>query len=197
MEVPPEKLNAPSPSTIDYLLTRRSASAKRMTGPGPNAEQIRQILSCAIRVPDHGKLAPWRFIVFEGDGRKRMGEILAAEVMSERDATPARADLERERFLRAPVVIAVVSRQRDAIAIPLWEQQMSSGASCTLMLLAAHALGFDACWITEWCAYHSGVLEKIGLKPGEQIAGYVYIGKSAVPLEDRKRPDLDSLVAWF
>jgi nitroreductase len=197
MEVPPEKLNAPSPSTLDYLLTRRSASAKRMTGPGPNAEQLGQILSTAIRVPDHGKLAPWRFIVFEGDARKRMGDILAAEVMTERDASPGRAEIERERFLRAPVVIGVVSRQRDGIAIPVWEQQMSAGASCTMMLLAAHALGFDACWITEWCAYHPGVLGKIGLKPGERIAGFVYIGKSAVPLGDRARPDLAPLVTWF
>ena len=196
-ELPPEKLNATSPSTLDYLLTRRSASAKRMTGPGPDPAQLRLILEAGARVPDHGKLAPWRFIVFEGEARKRMGDILAEQVMGERDATPVRADMERERFLRAPVVVAVVSRARDGIAIPVWEQQLSAGASCMTMLTAAHALGFDACWITEWCAYHPGVLERIGLKAGERIAGFIYLGKSGVPLEDRARPDVDALITRF
>ncbi len=196
-ELPPDKLNVPSPSTLDYLLSRRSASAKRMTGPGPDAGQLKQILAAGARVPDHGKLAPWRFIVFEGDARKRMGDILAEAVMGERDASPERANIERERFLRAPVIVGVVSRIRDGIAIPVWEQQMSAGASCTMMLLAAHALGFDACWITEWCAYHPQVLQRIGLQPTERIAGYIYIGTSSVPLEDRARPDLDPLITRF
>ena len=173
-----------------------------MTGPGPDAGQLRAILECGARVPDHGKLAPWRFIVFEGDGRARMGDILAEAAMGERDDAPAeareaRAAMERGRFLRAPVVIGVVSRVREGIVIPVWEQQMSAGASCMAMLTAAHALGFDAQWITEWCAYDAGVLKRIGLAEHERIAGFIYVGKSAVPLEDRARPDVDALITRF
>jgi len=193
----PERLNAPSPSTIDLLLSRRSGSAKAMTGPGPDAAQLKQILSAAIRVPDHGKLAPWRFIIFEGDGRARMGDILAGAVMSERDASPERAETERGRFLRAPLVIGVVSRVREGFVIPAWEQQLSAGAACMNILIAATSLGFVANLITEWCAYHPRVLERIGLKQGERIAGFIYIGQSTVPVEDRRRPDLDPLVTRF
>jgi nitroreductase len=196
-ELPPERLNAPSPSTIDLLLSRKSGSAKAMTGPGPNPAQLNRILSAAIRVPDHGKLSPWRFIVFEGDARARMGEVLAEAVMGERDASPERAETERKRFLRAPTVVGVVSRVREAFAIPAWEQQMSAGAACMNILIAATSLGFVANWITEWCAYHPLVLERIGLKQGERIAGFIYIGTSAVPLEDRARPALEPLVTRF
>jgi nitroreductase len=197
MEVSPERLNTPSPSTIDLLLTRRSGSAKTMTGPGPNPEQLNQILSAAIRVPDHGKLAPWRFIVFEGDARDRMGKILAEAVLTERDASPERAETERKRFMRAPMVIGVVSRVREGFVIPPWEQQMSAGAACMNILIAATSLGFVANLLTEWYAYHPQVLERIGLKQGERIAAFIYIGTPSVPLEDRKRPDLAPLVTRF
>jgi nitroreductase len=196
-EVPPDRLNTPSPSTIDLLLTRRSGSAKAMTGPGPNGEELNRILSAAIRVPDHGKLAPWRFIVFEGDGRDRMGKILAEAVLTERDASPERAETERKRFLRAPVVIGVVSRVREGFVIPPWEQQMSAGAACMNILIAATSLGYAANLLTEWCAYHPLVLERIGLTQGERIAGFIYIGTSSVPLEDRRRPDLGPLITRF
>jgi nitroreductase len=197
MEVPPERLNAPSPSTINLLLTRRSGSAKAMKGPGPDAAQLEQILCAAIRVPDHGKLAPWRFIIFQGEARERMGAILAEAVMGERDASPERAETERKRFLRAPTVIGVVSRVREGFAIPAWEQQMSAGAACMNILIAATSLGFVANLLTEWYAYHPVVLERLGLKQGERIAGFIYVGKAAVPLEDRRRPDLDALVTQF
>jgi nitroreductase len=197
MEVPSERLNTPSPSTIDLLLTRRSGSAKNMTGPGPDAGHLTQILSAAIRVPDHGKLAPWRFIVFEGEARERMGNILAEAVLTERDASPERAETERKRFLRAPTVIGVVSRVREGFVIPPWEQQMSAGAACMTILIAATSLGFVANLLTEWYAYHPLVLERLGLKQGERIAGFIYVGKSSVPLEDRKRPDLEPLVTRF
>jgi nitroreductase len=93
--------------------------------------------------------------------------------------------------------VGVVSRVREGIAIPVWEQQLSAGAVCQNMLIAAHALGFVACWITEWCAYNSCVFEKLGLKEGERIAGFIYIGKPAVALEERARPDLDMLITKF
>ena len=190
-------LNLPAPQTLDLLLSRRSGSAKMMKGPGPNADQLRTILAAGVRVPDHGKLTPWRFIVFEGDGRARMGAILAEAVAAERDISPERIEQERNRFMRAPIVIGVVSRVREQIPIPVWEQELSAGAVCMTMVLAAHAMGFVANWITEWCAYHPQVLAKIGLKPTERIAGYIYIGHPVEPLEDRPRPPVDSITTRF
>ncbi len=191
-------LNRPAPDAIDLLLSRRSGSAKTMTGPGPDASQLKRILAAASRTPDHGKLFPWRFIVFEGDGRKRMGELLAGSLKaSEAAPDEERLAAERSRFLRAPVVVAVVSRVRESIPIPEWEQILSAGAVCQTMLIAAHALGFVANWITEWPAYHPLVKDGLGLKSGERIAGFVYIGQPAVPLEERVRPDLDKIVTRF
>ena len=190
-------LNIAVPETLDLLLSRRSGSAKAMKGPGPDADQLRRILSAGVRVPDHGKLTPWRFILFEGEGRSRMGEILAEVIAGERDSSPERVEQERGRFMRAPVVIGVVSRAREQIPIPVWEQQLSAGAVCMTMLIAAHAMGFVANWITEWCAYHPKVLERIGLKPGERIAGFIYIGHPADRLEDRQRPPIDSITTRF
>ena len=190
-------LNLPAPQTLDLLLSRRSGSAKTMKGPGPDADQLRKILAAGVRVPDHGKLAPWRFIVFEGEGRARMGAILAEIIAGERDTSPERVEQERKRFMRAPVIIGVVSRIREQIPIPTWEQELSAGAVCMTMVMAAHAMGFVANWITEWCAYHPQVLAKIGLKPTERIAGYIYIGHPVEPLEDRPRPPVDSITTRF
>lgn len=193
----PKSLNVPAPHALDLLLSRRSGSAKAMTGPGPSAAELDTILTAGTRVPDHGKLAPWRFIIFAGEARERMGVILAECVMGERDASANRVEMERGRFLRAPVVVGVVSRVRDGIVIPAWEQQLSAGACCQNMLLAAHALGYVANWLTEWCAYAPAVLARIGLRPTERIAGFIYIGKSAVGLEDRARPELKGLITYF
>jgi nitroreductase len=191
-------LNRPAPDAIDLLLSRRSGSAKAMTEPGPTSDQVETILAAAMRVPDHGKLFPWRFIVFADEGRRRMGELLVEALReSEPQATSERLDMERHRFLRAPVVIGVVSRTREQIPIPEWEQILSAGAVCQTMLIAAHALGFVANWITEWPAYHPLVKERLGLKPGERIAGFVYIGTSAIALEERIRPDATKIVTRF
>ncbi|MBL6936296.1 MAG: nitroreductase [Alphaproteobacteria bacterium] len=191
-------LNCPAPDALDLLLSRRSGSAKTMTGPGPSPAQLEAILTAAARVPDHGKLFPWRFIVFEGDARSRMGELLAATLRdTDPQATPDRIEQERQRFLRAPAVVAVVSRVREQIPIPVWEQQLSAGAVCQTMLIAAHAIGFVANWLTEWPAYNATVKEKLGLKPGERIAGFVYIGQPALPLEERVRPDMTKIVTRF
>ncbi len=191
-------LNRQSPGTLDLLLSRRSGSAKAMTAPGPSPAQVNVLLRAASRVPDHGKLFPWRFIVFAGEARERMGALLAECLLaSEPQATPERLEQERGRFLRAPVVVGVVSRVREAIPVPEWEQILSAGAVCQTLLIAAHAMGFVANWITEWGAYHPLVKDRLGLKSGERIAGFVYIGTSAVPLEERIRPKLDALVTHF
>jgi nitroreductase len=191
------KLNIPVPETFDLLLSRRSGSAKAMKGPGPSPDQLRRILTSAVRVPDHGKLTPWRFILFEGEGRERMGAILAETVARAPDISPERIEQERNRFMRAPVIVGVVSRVREQIPIPVWEQELSAGAVCMTMVIAAHAMGFVANWITEWCAYHPHVLERIGLIPTERIAGYVYIGQPSDALEDRPRPTIESITTRF
>ena len=190
-------LNISVPQTLDFLLSRRSGSAKAMTGPGPSAADLDRILAAGVRVPDHGKLTPWRFVVFEREGRRRMGEILASVIADERDVSPERVAQERERFMRAPVVVGVVSRVREQIPIPMWEQQLSAGAVCMSIVIAAHAAGYVANWITEWCAYHPAVQERIGLKPTERIAGFIYIGQPADPLEDRPRPDIHAITTRF
>ena len=191
-------LNRPAPDALDLLLSRRSGSAKAMTGPGPSSAELEKILTAAARVPDHGKLFPWRFILFEGDARLRMGEALAECVTDvEPQASQERIEMERGRFLRAPVVVGVVSRVREGIPIPEWEQLLSAGAVCQNMLIAAHALGFVANWITEWPAYNARVKERLGLQAGERIAGFVYIGHPVQPLEERVRPELSKIVSRF
>ena len=193
-----DKLNDTSSGTLGLLLTRRSGSAKTMMAPGPSADELRRILAAGMRAPDHGKLFPWRFILFEGEARHGMGRLLV-ECLRENEpqASEERLALERNRFARAPVVVAVVSRVREAIPIPVWEQELSAGAVCQNILVAAHSMGFVANWITEWCAYDARVRERLGLKVGERVAGFIYIGTSAVPLEERVRPDPDALITRF
>jgi nitroreductase len=185
-------------NAIDLLKTRRSVKPVEMTGPGPSPADIETLLTIASRVPDHGKLAPWRFIVFEGPHRLTIGETLAAIFSSDRpDATPDQIDFERQRLARAPVVIAVVSRAAPHVKIPEWEQVMSAGAAAMNLVTAAHALGFAAAWLTEWYAYDRRVLDVLGLAPSEKIAGFVHIGKPARPPEDRPRPPLADIVTRF
>ncbi|HUO55009.1 MAG TPA: nitroreductase [Rhodoblastus sp.] len=184
--------------TIQLLATRRSAPPVQMRGPGPTAEELRQILTLAARVPDHGKLAPWRFIIFEGEGRARAGDILA-EIIARREpqAEAQRLELERGRFARAPLVIGVVSRAAPHVKIPVWEQELSAGAVCMALTVAATALGFRTAWLTEWLAYDREAMSRFGLADSERIAGYIYIGRVDSAPEDRVRPDLDSLTTVF
>jgi nitroreductase len=189
-------LNLPAPHALDLLLSRRSGSAKAMSEPGPSPEQLAAILKAGARAPDHGKLFPWRFIVFEGDGRERFGQMLG-DILEAEGERERQIDEERKRFLRAPVVVGVISAARELIKIPLWEQELSAGAVCQNLLIAAHASGFVANWITEWYAYHPKVKERLGLKPGERIAGFIYIGTSTVELEERPRPEMEKIVSYF
>lgn len=190
------RLNMPAPQALDLLLTRRSGSAKAMAEPGPSPEQLAAILKAGARAPDHGKLFPWRFIVFAGEARARFGAILG-EIVAAEGERERQVEEEQKRFLRAPVVVGVISSAREMIKIPVWEQELSAGAVCQNLLVAAHALGFVANWITEWCAYHPLVKEKLGMKPGERVAGFVYIGTSTAALEERLRPDMDKIVRYF
>ena len=188
--------NLPAPAAIALLLSRRSGSAKTMGGPGPSKEQLSQILQAGGRAPDHGKLFPWRLIVFEGKGREKFGAILA-EVLEAEGERPQQIEEESRRFLRAPVVIGVISSAREMHKIPVWEQELSAGAVCQNILIATHALGFVGNWITEWYAYHPVVKEKLGLKPGERMAGFIYIGTATAPLEERPRPEMKKITSYF
>jgi len=190
------KLNRTGPTALDLLLSRRSCKARDLKGPGPSKEQLANILKAGARVPDHGKLSPWRFILFEGEARERFADILV-NVLAQEGATPSQADDWRARVTSAPVVIGVVSSARELIKIPVWEQELSAGAVCQNLLIAAHSLGFVGSWLTEWYAYHPVVKQKIGLKPGERMAGFVYIGTPAIELEERPRPDMNAIVTRF
>ncbi len=183
-----------SHETLELLAQRRSTVADMLREPGPSAHDLEALLAVSARVPDHGKLAPWRFLVFEGDARSRAGEILAAVARS-RDPEMAedRLAIEQRRFARAPVVVAVVSRVTVPHKIPEWEQVLSAGAVCQTLLIAAHAMGYAGQWLTEWCAYDADVLAAFGLKPGERIAGYVYLGTAASDPMERKRPDVAAI----
>lgn len=184
--------------TLDHLLTRRSVSANALSEPGPDPSQLTKILTAAARVPDHKKLVPWRFVLFEGEARTDFGRVLAAACKAEESSPSAiRLETEAKRFLRAPVVVAVISRISKTHVVPEWEQVLSAGAACQNLVVAATSLGFGAQWITEWYAYSEGVWNALQLGEGERVAGFVYIGTPKERPDDRERPALDDIVtAW-
>jgi nitroreductase len=186
------------PDALELLKTRRSFKARELSSPGPSAAEIDTLLTVASRVPDHGKLTPWRFIVFEGEARRAAGAAIVAAFRAKYpDAKPEQAEAERERLARAPLVIAVVSRAAPHVKIPEWEQVLSAGAAAMSLVLAANALGYGANWITEWYAYDRTVLDALGLKPHEKIAGFVHIGRPPAPTEDRLRPALAEIASRY
>jgi len=183
---------------LELLKTRRSVKPIELVAPGPTAAELDTLLTVASRVPDHGKLTPWRFIVFAGEARRKAGDLIAQVFKANHpEAKDEHVDFERERLARAPLVIAVVSRAGPHVKIPEWEQVLSAGAAAMNLVTAAHALGFAATWITEWYAYDRGVLEALGLGPNEKIAGFVHIGRPKQPPEDRPRPPLAEIVTTF
>jgi nitroreductase len=186
------------PDALELLTTRRSFKAVELSGPGPSAAEIDTLLTIASRVPDHGKLTPWRFIVFEGEARGAAGAAIAAAFCRRYpDAKPEHVEAERNRLIRAPLVIAVVSRASPHVKIPEWEQILSAGAAAMSLVLAAHALGYGANWITEWYAYDRTVLDALGLAAHEKIAGFIHIGRPPAPPGDRPRPLLSEIATRF
>jgi nitroreductase len=184
-----------STSMLDLLLTRRSAKPAMLAEPGPTPDQLRTILTAAGRVPDHKKLEPWCFIVFEGEARAKFGQVLADACAAEEKEPPslARLEIERTRLTRAPTVVAVISRTVPNPAAPEWEQVLSCGAACLNLCLAATAMGFGTCWITEWYSYSPAVRAALNLAENERIAGFVYIGTANDRQPDRERPDIDKI----
>jgi len=181
---------------VARLLERRSVKAMDMQEPGPNAEDLDTILSMAVRVPDHGKLGPWRFIRFRDEARASFGDILAqryAEVNPE--GREQHVEAERQRFLRAPVVVAVIARIRSGIKIPEWEQQLSVGAACQNILVAANLLGYAAQWLTEWYAFDETIDKALGLETHERVGGFIYLGSASAKPPERVRPGLAELLS--
>ncbi len=181
-----------------YLKTRRSSLSMTLDSPGPDRAQLREMLTIASRVPDHGKLAPWRFELWTRDARKMMHGKLAELLMSME--LPAGAPTEKskmqqgsDKILHAPCVVAVISRAADHPKIPKWEQVLSAGAVCQNLLMAANAHGFEAQWLTAWYIYEDRARPILGLSDGEQIAGIIHIGSCNTPKSERPRPDLDSI----
>ncbi len=171
---------------------------REMTGPGPSPAEIDTILTIGARVPDHGKLTPWRFILFEGDARVRAGEIIA-KVFTKKNPQAGSAEIETEkkRLTDAPLVIGVVSFTKPHPKVPPWEQELSAGASAMNIVTAATALGYGACWLTGWFAFDRDVLDGFGLRADEKLAGLIHIGTVSKPNEDRPRPSLSDIVTRF
>ena len=184
--------------TLELLRTRRSVAPQLLGEPGPTAEELDLLLTIAARVPDHGRLTPWRFIVLEGEARHRIGEAIAAAYRAdEPTADAARIEVERGRLARAPLVVAVVSRARPHVKIPEWEQTMSAGAVCMALVIAANAMGFATSWLTEWYAFDRRILDALGLAPDESVAGFVHMGRPTVAPVERPRPNLADIVTRF
>lgn len=181
--------------TLTLLKTRRSIPAVNISEPGPSQAQIDEMLTIAARVPDHGKMTPWRFILFRGDARREAGERTAKRLAEMRpDADPKLIETERNRFQRSPLVIAVVSHTMPSTKAPEWEQLLSAGAVCMNLVVAANAMGFSTQWLTEWVTYDAEALRILGLQPGEQLAGLIHIGTRNTEPFERPRPNLADLV---
>ena len=182
-------------SPLALLHSRRSARPRDLVAPGPDAGQLREILSLATRVPDHGKLHPWRFVHVP---RERRTDFAALLDRAYRDGNPAPGRLEleaNERFAhQAPELIVALSSPAEGHKIPVWEQELSCGAACFNLELAAIASGFAAGWVTGWAAYSPIVLEAFG-RPPERIAGFLFLGTNGAEMEDRARPEFDAVVS--
>ena len=183
---------------IDFLSTRSSVPIQDLSEPGPDDSQIRTMLAIASRVPDHGRLAPWRFILYRGEAREEVGRRIAE--LAERREGPlpeGRRNQEMTRFSRAPLVIGVVSSPKDHPKIPEWEMFLSAGAAAMNLVLAANALGFGTNWITNWYSDLPEGRALLGLAPRERVAGFVHIGSHQGVVPERPRPDIDSLYADY
>ena len=185
-------------TVIEYLLSRRSVGVAFLREPGPNAGQLSTMLTIATRVPDHGKLTPWRLVIFEGDARLAAGEALARIALRnnpEMDA--ASLNVERQRFMPAPLTVGVISRPQPNPKVPEVEQLLSAGNVAFNLVHAAHAMGFAASWVTRWFTFDPVAASALGAKEGERFVGFIHIGTPTIVPEDRPRPTLDEIVDYW
>jgi nitroreductase len=182
--------------SLDVLNQRRSVPSRQLGEPGPDDTELRDLLTAAIRVPDHGKLVPWRLLTIRGDARAKLGAALAAmHLRHEPDAPPSVIEKDRNRFGYAPLIVVVVARiEEDHAKIPAREQLLSAGLVAYNLLLGAQALGFGAQWLTGWAAYDREAAELLGLAGNERIVAFVHIGTASEQAPERTRPALDSVL---
>ena len=179
--------------TLALLATRRSSTPQALAEPAPTSQQLEDLLRLAARAPDHGKLFPWRFIVIEGEAKAELAARL--DVLAKEQPEPGKASAVLFKLKTPPLCVAVVSRVNEEAPIPAWEQQLSAGAVCTTLLIAATAMGYGANWITDWYGYDARAGALLGLAPGEHIAGFVLLGTpTEAPLE-RVRPDMAEITS--
>jgi nitroreductase len=182
-------------SPLALLKTRRSGKPRDLVAPGPDDAQLRQILEVALRTPDHGKLAPWRFVIVPQDRRAALAALLERAYRAEKpDAGRLEIEAMHQFAHQAPTLVVALSAPVADSKIPLWEQQLSAGAAIMNLLHVTHALGFAGGWLTGWPSYNEDVRAAFG-KEGEKIAGFVFIGTPGKPQEERPRPDYDAIVS--
>lgn len=186
------------PEFLGYLEARRSVPALQMSEPGPSSDELGRMLKIAARVPDHGKLAPWRFIVVSGDDRAELADRLV-RLRSEKEpgVSAERLDKDRAVLTSSPLHVAVVSCAREHPKIPVWEQELSVGAVCMNLVHAANAFGYRAQWLTGWAAFDPDACALYGLAGNERIAGFIHIGTNDAPQGDRDRPDVAALTSHW
>ena len=182
-------------SLLAYLPTRRSGKPRDLGAPGPDMTQLREMVQIATRTPDHGKLAPWRFVIVPDDKRDALADLLKQSYLAEK---PEAGRLEIEAMVQfahqAPALVVVLSSPKTHSKVPLWEQELSVGAAIMNLLHATHAMGFAGGWLTAWPSYNDDVRDAFGT-PDERIAGFVFIGTPTRPLEERPRPELDDVLS--
>lgn len=182
----------PVPEVLHFLARRRSASAVTLAEPAPSSEELSALLRIAVRVPDHGKLSPWRFVVLGGEAKAEAAARLEALAEGRGDA---RSVAKLAKLKVPPLAVVVVSRARPGLDIPEWEQQLSAGAVCTLLLVGAQAMGYGANWITDWYSYDAEARAILGLAPEERVAGVVMLGTPKEPPLERERADAAALTS--
>ena len=183
---------------INYFSTRRSVPGEFLLEPGPSKEELEKIIAIGLRVPDHGKLNPWRLIVISGDNRALAGEKLAEIALSRNpDIDESSLKVERGRFLPAPVTIGVLSSPRPHVKIPEFEQLLSAGAVALNLVHGANAFGYGAQWVTRWFAYDDFASEMLGAREGEKFVAFIHMGTAAKRLEDKPEPDMGKLVTHW
>ena len=187
-----------NPELLNYLKTRRSVGIGFLKDPGPTPDELEQILRIGTRVPDHGKLTPWRLVVIEGHARVEAGQRLAAIAKANNPALDeASLDVERRQFLPAPVTVGVIFSHKPLAKAPEMEQLLSAGNVCFNLMHAAFAMGFAASWVTRWFSFDTAAQQMLGARGGERFVGFVHIGTPATTIEDRDRPELSAVVSWW
>ncbi len=186
-------------AVLDYLATRRSTPADFLTDPGPTAEQLEEILTIGVRVPDHAKLNPWRLVVYKGEARREAGEKLAEIAKANNpEIDDEELETERNRFLPAPITVGVLSAPVEHFKVPEFEQLLSAAGVALNLVHAANAAGFAAHWVTRWFAYDESAAAMLGAKPGERFVAFVHVGTPTKRLEDKPAPDMEKIVTeWI